>query len=88
MAKLLRLSCVQAKVGGLSRSTIWRLERNGLFPKRRLVTGKIVAWDESEIDEWIASRKREFGPVPLRNPARSEGKENISGRAGQIPGTD
>ena len=87
MAKLLRLTCVQAKIGGLSRSTIWRLERKGLFPKRRLVTGKIVAWDESEIDEWIASRRQEFGPVPVRNPARSEGKKNVNGAAGQIPAT-
>jgi prophage regulatory protein len=67
MANFLRFPGVQAKTGGLSRSTIWRLERKGLFPKRRLVTGKIVAWDESEIDEWIASRHREFGPAPSWN---------------------
>ena len=83
---ILRLPAVKSE-SGLSRSTIWRLERNGLFPKRRLVTGKIVAWDESEIDEWIASRKQEFGPVPVRNLARSERKENSSGSAGQVLAT-
>ena len=67
MAKLLRFPGVQVKTGGLSRSTIWRLERDGLFPKRRLVTGKIVAWDEAEIDAWIRSRNQEFGPVPGRS---------------------
>jgi prophage regulatory protein len=66
MAKLLRFPGVQVKTGGLSRTTIWRLERDGLFPKRRLLTGKIVAWDEAEIDEWIKSRSREFGPAPAR----------------------
>lgn len=67
MARLLRFHGVQAKTGGLSRTTIWRLERDGLFPKRRLLTGKIVGWDEAEIDEWIASRSQEFGPAPSRN---------------------
>ena len=67
MAKLLRFPGVQIKTGGLSRTTIWRLERDGLFPKRRLLTGKIVAWDEAEIDDWIKSRNQEFGPAPSRH---------------------
>lgn len=67
MAKLLRFRGVQVKTGGLSRTTIWRLERDGLFPKRRLLTGKIVAWDEDEIDDWIKSRIQEFGPAPSRH---------------------
>ena len=66
MPRLLRFPGVQVKTGGLSRTTIWRLERDGLFPRRRLVTGKIVAWDEAEVDEWIKSRSKEFGPVPSR----------------------
>ncbi len=74
MANLLRLSGVQAKTGGLSRTTIWRLERDGLFPKRRLVTGKMVAWDESEVDEWIKSRNKECGPMPSRSLKVAEGK--------------
>jgi len=56
MAKLLRLEAVQAKIGGLCRTTIWKLEKDGLFPKRRALTKKIVGWDESEIDVWIQSR--------------------------------
>ena len=56
MSKLLRLSAVQERIGGLSRSTIWRLERDGVFPRRRVVSPKIVAWDEAEIDDWIRSR--------------------------------
>jgi prophage regulatory protein len=67
MAKLLRFQGVHVKTGGLSRTTIWRLDRDGLFPKRRLLTDKIVAWDEAEIDEWIKSRSQEFGPAPSRH---------------------
>ena len=56
MSKLIRLSAVQERTGGLSRTTIWLLERDGLFPKRRVVSQKIIAWDETEIDDWIRSR--------------------------------
>jgi len=64
MSKLLRLSDVQAKIGGLSRVTIWRLEQKERFPKRRVVTPKIVVWDEAEIDEWIKSCKPGNGYMP------------------------
>ncbi len=74
MANLLRFPGVQVKTGGLSRTTIWRLERDGLFPKRRLLTNKIVAWDEAEVDEWIKSRSKEFGPLPSRSLKVGEGK--------------
>ena len=74
MANLLRFPGVQVKTGGLSRTTIWRLERDGLFPKRRLLTSKIVAWDEAEVDEWIKSRSKEFGPMPSPGLKVAEGK--------------
>ena len=79
MANLLRFPSVQVKTGGLSRTTIWRLERDGLFPKRRLLTGKIVAWDEAEIDEWIRSRRKKFGPVPARSHKEIEAKTGARG---------
>lgn len=41
---------------GLSRVTIWRLERQGAFPGRRQLSPNRVAWLESEIDTWIATR--------------------------------
>jgi prophage regulatory protein len=40
----------------LSRNTIWELERSGHFPHRRQITTNKIAWLESEIDAWIASR--------------------------------
>jgi prophage regulatory protein len=44
------------KATGLSRTTRWRLEREGKFPPRRKLSDNAVGWLESEIGEWIASR--------------------------------
>ena len=41
---------------GVSRTTIWRLERAGQFPRRRQVSTKAVRWDQAEIVDWINSR--------------------------------
>lgn len=41
---------------GLSRVTIWRLERVGKFPKRRYLTNHLVGWLEAEVEAWILSR--------------------------------
>jgi len=64
MSKMIRFPAVQDKTGGLSRSTIYRLEREGFFPKRRVVTPRIVVWDETEIDEWIQTRNGGYGLIP------------------------
>jgi prophage regulatory protein len=41
---------------GLSAPTIWRMIGRGDFPKPRKLTGRAVAWLESEIAEWIKTR--------------------------------
>jgi prophage regulatory protein len=41
---------------GLSRTTIWRLQREGSFPIRRALSPGKVAWLESEVEQWIESR--------------------------------
>ncbi len=41
----------------LSRPSIWRLERDGKFPKRLQISANAVGWLESEVDAWIAARK-------------------------------
>ena len=43
---------------GLSRSTLWRLERRGELPARRRLSAGRVAWLESEISQWLESRSR------------------------------
>lgn len=36
-----------------SRTTLWRLERDGLFPKRRQVSPGRVGWLASEIEAFL-----------------------------------
>ena len=55
--KILNPSEVVEKTG-LSRVTLWRLEKSGQFPKRVNLTEARVGWAEEEIDEWIESRPR------------------------------
>ena len=52
--RLLRFPDVRDRTG-LSRSTVWRLERQGLFPRHRRVSANVVAWVEAEVSEWIRS---------------------------------
>ena len=53
--RILRTNEVCARCG-LSRATIWRLERTGRFPARRHLTDCLVGWLEQEVDAWILSR--------------------------------
>ena len=55
MLKLLRFPAVRERTG-LSRSTIWRLERDGDFPKHRRISANTVAWVEEEVMNWIHSK--------------------------------
>lgn len=43
---------------GLSRSTVWRLERAGKFPQRIRLSANSVGWPENEVLDWLASRPR------------------------------
>ncbi len=47
----------------LSRTTIWRLERQGDFPRRIRIGPNRVAWVETEVEAWINDRlaEREAG---------------------------
>jgi prophage regulatory protein len=55
--KFLRFSAVRERTG-LSRSTIWRLERQGVFPKHRRISASAVGWLEQEVNEWVLWRVR------------------------------
>ena len=57
LLKLLRFTDVRERTG-LSRSTVWRLERRGAFPKHVKVSANIVAWLEEDVVEWIRSKTR------------------------------
>lgn len=53
--RIIRFRDVQTKTG-LSRPTIWRLERAGRFPNRIQVSAKAVGWLLAEIDAWLEER--------------------------------
>jgi prophage regulatory protein len=53
--KLLRFPAVHERTG-LSRSTIWRLEHRGQFPKHRSISANVVAWVEGEVAAWIQAK--------------------------------
>ena len=46
---------------GLSRSSLYRLMRQGLFPEPIRVGIRAVRWPSSEVDAWLASRPRATG---------------------------
>lgn len=43
----------------LSKSTRWRLEKAGLFPKKIILSQNAVGWLASEINSWIEQRTNE-----------------------------
>jgi len=54
--RFLRIEEVMSRVG-LSRPTIWRMERDNEFPRRHQLGRNSVGWLEGEIENWIRSRE-------------------------------
>lgn len=71
------------EITGLSRSTIWRMERDGQFPKRRQVSPSRIGWLSSEINEWLDNLGRNavgsdsFGNTKSRPLHTKVNKQNI-----------
>lgn len=55
MIRLLRRKEVE-HLTGLSRSTIYRAIKQGVFPQAIQIGGRSVAWYSDEIEKWIQSR--------------------------------
>jgi prophage regulatory protein len=55
-SKLIPFNDVRDRLGGISRTTIWRLCSQGSFPKPIHATAGRSLWLESEIEQWIADR--------------------------------
>ncbi len=55
--KILRIRDVTSTTG-LSRTTVWRLERRGDFLSRLRLGQNSCGWVAQEIQDWIASRPR------------------------------
>lgn len=53
--RFLRFQAVRDRTG-LSRSTIWRLERRGEFPLHRRISSNAVGWLEAEVNAWMITK--------------------------------
>ena len=51
--KIIRLKTVLARTG-LSRSTIYRMIAEGVFPRQVRIGIQATGWYESEVEQWIA----------------------------------
>jgi prophage regulatory protein len=53
---------------GVTDVTLWKWTQQGKFPMPYKlnpgVNGSPIAWKESEVDEWMSTRQRGFGPAP------------------------
>jgi excisionase family DNA binding protein len=45
-----------AKRLGVSRTTLWRWERDGVLPPKIRLGSNSVGWNSRDIDRWIESR--------------------------------
>ena len=52
-ARICRKPEVLSRVG-VSDTTLWRMEQNGQFPKRRTIGAGIAGWLSTEVDEWFS----------------------------------
>ncbi len=50
--KIIRSKEVQ-ELTGLSRTTIWRMERTGKFPARVALTAGSIGWRLTDVQEWV-----------------------------------
>ncbi len=50
-----------ARLTGLSRSTVDRLEKSGRFPQRVQLGDRAVAWRRSDVDAWIKTLETKKG---------------------------
>jgi prophage regulatory protein len=62
--KLLRTKQV-VQLTGLSRMTLYRLEKAGSFPSRRQLGCNSVAWLEDDVAAWVSNRPRPGMPMPV-----------------------
>jgi prophage regulatory protein len=60
---------------GLSRTTLWRREQAGDFPKRRQLSNRSVGWVMSEVMEWISTRPIAEGKERPMAPKKPRGSQ-------------
>jgi len=44
------------QITGLSRSTRWRMEKVGKFPKRIKISDNVIGWLNEDIENWVKEK--------------------------------
>ena len=65
MDRILRLPQV-LELTGLSRISIWRMQKAGRFPKCFRLGDRAVGWKQSEIEVWMENLERGNAPAPVQ----------------------
>jgi prophage regulatory protein len=52
----------------ISKPTLWRLRRTGLFPEQTELTDRVTAWRRSEIEDWLSERGTVVSPQAREHP--------------------
>jgi predicted DNA-binding transcriptional regulator AlpA len=68
---ILRTSDV-TRLTGLSRTTLWRLERQGKFPTRIRLGLNSVGWRDDEVRRWVETRPRGMTLLDPASPSHIE----------------
>lgn len=55
MQRVLRTAALAAQLG-ISRTTLWRMVRDGEFPPARRITSGVKGWLPEDVEEWLRQR--------------------------------
>jgi prophage regulatory protein len=70
---------------GISRTTAWRLQRRGDFPRPYVVSPGRVAYRESEVEAWKVSRGHRSAGTPARRAALTPPRDSAPSPASAPP---
>ncbi len=56
------------RLGGISRTTLWRMTRAGIFPRPMRISPGRIGWRESTIEEYLEAREREAARFSVPGP--------------------
>lgn len=86
--KLLRFPELSKKLGGRSRSSIFRDMRDRKFPQPIALgcSGRSIAWDEQAVDTWLTNlAQQEYKPAAVAPGARRGRKPRKAAGTGGAP---
>lgn len=52
------------KLIGVSRSTLWRMEKAGKLPAKVIISDRICGWKQAEIESWLDEKTL----IPIDQP--------------------